>query len=43
VKEEKLKTSDTIIRWYDRCVPCDENWVHNIDKYDESISAGSLY
>jgi len=38
VKEEKLKTSDTIIR--QMCAGVSRE--HNIEKYDQSISAGSL-
>ena len=47
VKEEKLKTSDQSDHSYvhDRCarVIRDENRMHNIEKYDQSISADSLY
>ena len=42
VKEEKLKTSDTIKRQMCAGMSRDENQEYNIDKYDQSISAGSL-
>ena len=44
MEEEKLKTSDHLYV-YDRCarVIRDENRMHNIEKYDQSISADSLY
>jgi len=44
VKEEKLETSDHSYV-YDRCarVIRDENRMHNIEKYDQLISADSLY
>ena len=44
MKEEKLKSSDHSYV-YDRCarVIRDENRMQNIEKYDQSISADSLY